>query len=361
MIYNWLSQCVPPIEPPRRPQRIVIIRPCCIGDVVLATAALMALRRAFPAAKITWAVGSWSRPAIEGHVLLDSLIDTGPSAMPVRRPDSFIRFVRQLRAGHFDLAVSLVRSPLMSAAVGLSGIPYRAGIDSAGRGFAYNIRVPVDPDEPRHEAEIYLDVVRALGVSANGVSASVPVDPNDQTAMTERLQAFGPAPIVIHPGGGSNPGMTLHHKRWPPDHFAALADRLSGAEGRPVILIGGPDDRAILEATAAAMQQQPAALWAGELSFGEIGALAQLAWVYIGNDTGLTHFAAAAGGRTVMILGPSDPARYRPFTPDSLALWQPVNLRGGVSAGVPDDWDWARDGISVDDAHQRIRAFLRSG
>ena len=66
------------------PKRIVLILPCCIGDVVLATATLQALRRAYPQAYIAWAVGSWSKPAIEHHPLIDSIIDTGSEALPVK-------------------------------------------------------------------------------------------------------------------------------------------------------------------------------------------------------------------------------------------------------------------------------------
>ena len=134
--------------------RIVLILPCCIGDVVLATATLTALRRGYPQAHITWAVGTWSKGVIEHHPSLDAILDTGSKALPVKSLAGFYAFVRQLRAGHYDLAVSLVRSPLMSAAVALSGIPHRAGLDSAGRGFGYNIRVPINPNQPRHEADI---------------------------------------------------------------------------------------------------------------------------------------------------------------------------------------------------------------
>ena len=124
-----------------QPKRVVLILPCCIGDVVMATATLQALRRGWPEAHITWAVGGWSKQAVDHHPLLDAILDTGPAALPVKSPHGFVRFVSQLRGGHFDLAVSLVRSPLMSLAVRLSGIPQRAGLDSAGRGFGYNLRV----------------------------------------------------------------------------------------------------------------------------------------------------------------------------------------------------------------------------
>lgn len=344
-----------------QPGRIVLILPCCIGDVVLATATLKALRRAYPTAHITWAVGTWSRPAIENHDLLDALLDTGPDALPVKSLAGFQRFVGQLRAGNFDLAVSLVRSPLMSAAVWLSGIPHRVGLDSAGRGFGYNLRVPVNPESPQHEARIYLETVRALGHTTANSFANVPVHAQDAASIQalRRENALTGPYLVLNPAGGNNPGMVMDSKRWPPQNFAQLGDRLAqklNADG--LILIGGPKDAPLLDQVAAQLQTRHLSL-PGRLSFGQIAALAKQAKLYIGNDTGLTHLAAAAGAKTVMILGPSDPRRYAPFGPQSLALWKPIPLKsGGVAAGPPPDWHWERDGLSVQDAEAQILAFL---
>lgn len=340
------------------PRRLVLILPCCIGDVVLATATLKALRQHFPAAHITWAVGSWSKGVLEGHPLLDALWDTGPAALPVKSAAGMARFVYGLRAGHFDVAVSLVRSPLMSAAVRLAGIPVRAGLDSGGRGFGYNLRVPLDPNRPRHEAEIYLDVARALGADTTHCYANLPVSDAARSVMASRLAEAGVRPpyIVLHPGGGQNPGMTLDLKRWPPEHFAALADRLAGLGS--VVLLGGPADAGLVAAVAAQMHV-PAVQMAGRLSLSQAAALAQASRLYVGNDTGLTHVAAAAGAKTMMIFGPSDPARYTPFAPDAHALWKPGAVQaGGVAAGVPAGWTWAKDGLSVDEAEAAIRALL---
>lgn len=342
------------------PSRIVLILPCCIGDVVLATATLMALRRANPAAHITWAVGSWSKAVVENHPLLDALLDTGAAALSVKSVSGFFHFVRQLRAGNFDLAVSLVRSPLMSLAVLLSGIPQRAGLDSGGRGFGYTIRARINPQQPRHEADIYLEVPRALGLDVSGCVPTVPVLNADVTAVnTLRAELnIGDHYIVIHPGGGRNPGMVMDNKRWPPAHFAALAERLAARYQAQIVLIGGAGDGALVEAVASALSQPPIAL-VGKLTFGHIAALAKQSLLYIGNDTGMTHLAAAAGARTVMILGPSDPARYAPFTPNSLALWKPTAVdRRGVAGGAAADWDWSRDGISVDEVEARVVAFV---
>lgn len=341
-------------------KRIVLILPCCIGDVVIATATLKALRRGYPDAHITWAVGGWSRAAVEHHDLLDAILDTGPAALPVRSPGGMLRFVRQLRAGQFDLLVSLVRSPLMSVAALLSGISTRVGLDSGGRGFGYSVRVPVDPNTPQHEGIIYLQTAQALGLDVRDCWANVPVYDAAVTAVRAHLRDHDVTPpyIVINPAGGRNPGMVMDAKRWPPPNFAALANRLRDRYGASLVLLGARDDQLLLDAVSQGLDR-PAAQFAGTLTFGQIAALARDALVYIGNDTGLTHLAAAAGAKTAMILGPSDPQRYAPFVPGALPLWNPVDLpSGGVAGGGPVGWDWARDGISVDAAEAILLGYL---
>ncbi len=343
------------------PKRIVLILPCCIGDVLMATATLQALRRGYPDAHITWAVGSWSRQALANHDLLDALLDTGPAALPVKTPLGFMRLVWRLRAGNFDLAVSLVRSPLMSLAVQLAGMPQRAGLDSNGRGFGYNIKVPVDPQVVRHEAEIYLEVARALGLDATDCHANVPVDVALWPPLREQLEAQGINAqnyVVINPAGGDNPGMTMVSKRWPPEHFAVLADALATCWQADIVLVGGPDDAVLMKAVQ--LQMKSAAVsFAGTLSFPEIALLATKARCYVGNDTGLTHLAAAAGAPVAAIFGPSDPQRYAPYAANALTLWKPAQLNQvGVVAGTPANWDWERDGIGVDEATRRIVDFV---
>jgi ADP-heptose:LPS heptosyltransferase len=343
-----------------KPKRILLILPCCIGDVVMATAALMALRRAYPDAWIGWAVGKWSRPALEGHPALDAVIDAGDSASPVHSPRDLLRFARVLRAARADWIIALVRSPLMSLAVWLSGCRVRAGLDSGGRGFGYSVRVTVDPDQPDHEARLYLDVVAALGVNAEGMYPFIPVHDADRASVRALLTAhhIGAPYFVVNPAGGRNPGMTLDAKRYPPDLLAPLVGRLSVRLDAAPVLIGAADDSPLIEAVNAHLAR-PAESFAGALSFGQIAALAADSRLYLGNDTGLTHLAAAAGAPTAMILGPTDPRRYAPYNPNAVALWKPADLPArGVAAGAPQDWDWRRDGISVDDAERRILSFL---
>lgn len=317
----------------------------------MATATLSALRDAYPDAHITWAVGSWSRKAIDYHPAIDTILDTGTEAMPVKSVRGFLQFVNQMRTGNFDMVISLVRSPLMSLAVLLSGIKTRLGMDSNGRGFGYTHRLKINPDDARHEAQIYLDVIAQLGIDTAGYQVNLPVLDNIQQNITKPY-------IVINPAGGSNPGMLLDSKRWLPENFARVANVLSNEYDAKIVLIAGPDDTLILDAVQNHLDNE-AMVFAGTLTFPEIGALANEALLYLGNDTGLTHLAAASGAKTAMIMGISDPARYAPFTDNSITLWKPLPVdSGGVASAKNTSWDWERDGISVDEVLERLREFL---
>ena len=322
-----------------------------MGDALMATAMLTALRRAWPEAHIAWIAGGVAHAVIRNHDELDSTLECDP--LPQRAPGSLLRLLRLLRAGRFDLVLSLTRSPLVSLVVGLSGIPLRAGLDSEGRGFGYNRRVPLKATEARHEAEIYLDVARALGLDVGDCRARMPVQDELWPELQRRLRAGGIDParyVLLFPAGGSNPGMELLQKRWPPEHYARLARSLT----RDAVLVGGPDDAAVLDDVNRGLDGRALCL-AGELSFAEIATLARRAEVTVGNDSGLTHLAAAAGARTAAIFGPSDPRRYAPFTPGALVLWKPGPLpAAGVNAGAASGWNWQEHGIGVEEVCARV-------
>lgn len=344
-----------PVSPDLRPRRIALLLPCCIGDALMATPVLAALRKAWPEAHICWLAGGGARALISGHDQLDATLECDP--LPQRSPASLWQLLRLLRGGRFDLVLSLSRSPLISLAVGLSGIPQRVGLDSAGRGFGYNLRVPLEPGALRHEADIYLDAARALGLDVGDCAVRMPVQEVLWPELRRRLQEAGVDPqryALLLPAGGSNPGMQLLEKRWPPRHFAQLARELDV----DVALVGGPQDGAVLAAVSEHIEQASLAL-AGDLTFAQIALLASRSFVCIGNDSGLTHLAAAAGGRTVAIFGPSDPRRYAPSGPAVLILWKPGPLpQAGVSAGAAPGWNWDEHGIGVAEVSARVRDFL---
>ncbi|MCU0480158.1 MAG: glycosyltransferase family 9 protein, partial [Anaerolineae bacterium] len=337
------------IPPPTHPNHILIIKPCCIGDVVMTTALLRAIRGAYPQAHITYAVGRWSMGALDGQTAIDNVVDIGESSNPAKGVRGLWRLVRQLRTLNCDMAFIPDRSPLLGLAVWLAGIPHRVGLDSAGRGFAHTVRAVVHPHEEANEGEIYLRLARAINLAANGFYTHIDIPHDAQTHIDRLLTENGiQAPyVVIHPAGGANPGMLMSSKRWLPHNFAQVADWLYQTYGATLILIGAKTDMPIVQAVIDHLHS-PYQNWAGELNLMQIGALGASALLYIGNDTGLTHLVAATGAKTVMILGPSSPKRYAPFNPNALAIWKPTSLPAGGVSEADFDWDWVRDGVSVD-------------
>ncbi|MCC7207305.1 MAG: glycosyltransferase family 9 protein [Anaerolineae bacterium] len=346
-------------------RRILLLKPCCIGDVIFATPLLGVLRRAYPDSRIDWAVASPAAGALHGHPHIHTRIDTGPLANPAARPSSLLRLVGALRRGRYDLIVVPDRSRLLAWAALLGGAPVRAGLDSGGRGATYTVRAPVDPHAVRHEAEIYLDVARAMGLDARDAWASAPPSPAalaDADALLRELDVDGRRLALVHPGGGVNAGMRMVEKRWPAPNFAALAERVAAALGPDarIAVLGRQSDQAATDTFRAHLQTPPLDL-SNRLSLAVTAALASRCALYIGNDNGVAHLAAAAGARTLLIFGPSDPRRYGPFAPPDRAryAWRPVVLpASGVSAGAPLDFDWARDGVTVDEAWEQARALL---
>ena len=303
---------------------ILILKPCCLGDVLLATPVVAALRRAFPQARIDFAVGPWARPMVAGNPHLDGLLDTGPVGSGPFSWRDYLRLVKRIRAGRYEVCFVLDRSPLLTLLPYLAGVPHRVGLDSAGRGFPLTVPVPV---KPKHEAELYLDTVRALGLAVERPRLEFYPAEEDRRRAEELLcgcQAPDSARplVVIHPGGGANPGMSLPAKRWPPERFSALAERF-GAEGAQVLLVGGPEEEKIAARIKSAMRHAPTDL-TGRLSWGQLGALLERAALFIGHDTGAMHLAVASGTPVVALFGPSDPRLYGPYGEKSAFLWHAV-------------------------------------
>lgn len=323
------------------PRRIVVLKPCCIGDVLLSTAALGALRRAFPQAHLAFAVGAWSRAAIEGNPDCDEIVDCGPVAAGADYTlADYWRLVRQLRAGRYDLAVVLERSALFALLPLLAGIPWRAGLDSEWRGCTLTHPVPIQ--YPQHEAELYLDAVRTLGVDTSNARLRYVPSPRDRAWAAAALARFDRPPVALHPGGAANPGMVLAAKRWPPERYAAVAADLL-QQGRDVVLVGGPGDRDGSAQVRAVLGDQAGAVLdlTGKTTIGRLGAVLARCELYVGGDTGPMHLAVAVGTRAVAIFGPSTPEMYGPFDPASRAVYRPVEcspcfLRGTWNSACPD-------------------------
>jgi lipopolysaccharide heptosyltransferase II len=307
-------------------RRIVIIKPCCMGDVLMSTPAIAALRKALPKSRIAMCVGDWSRPAVANNPRLNRLIKS-PVGGEESIPADYLRLARHVRRGNFGAALVLDRSPLLNLVPYLAGVPVRAGLDSDNRGLALTHPVVCPSEEARHEVQWYLDVVGALGIPAPEEEAYLEFYPTEEeraqadSALSESGAEESEAGYVaIHVGGGANPGMKLLSKRWQPQRWARIADWLAETYEPTILLMGGPSKedhqaaRALQEALFPATRPFVVDL-VGKLSWGAMGALIERCALFLGHDTGAMHLATAVRTPVVAVFGPSDPARYGPWDP----------------------------------------------
>ena len=303
--------------------RILILKPCCLGDVVFATPFVRELRRALPRAHLTFGVSAHARPAVLDSPHLNTLLDTGAVGAGRYRLTEYLKLVQEVRSRHYDACFVLERSALLAGVPALAGVPMRIGIDSGGRGFSLSLAVPARPSRP--ESELYLDLLRAVG----GEPRSGELEYFPSPGAVEQIDRLVGARlrderfVILHAAGGVNPGMALLRKRWPIQSFAALAGRLQAAGIVPV-LVGAPEDRSAANLIVHERRSEIAACellnLTGELTLDALAELARRALAYVGNDSGPTHLAEAAGARVIALYGPSDPIMYGPRSRHAVAV-----------------------------------------
>ena len=293
----------------------------------MTTPLLDVIHSAYPGATIAYVAGSWSKVVPEHHPAVYTVIDCGTTGIPGRyRLSDYMKLAGTLRSYHFDLAFVLDRSPMVTMLPWLAGIPRRIGPDSLGRGFSLTTRVPVSSSHTdlHHEAEIYLDLARAIGLPVHHPRMQFePTEEERQVALSSsHIQ------VALLPGGGSNPGMELTAKRWPLDRYRELARRLVQDLDAEVLLVGGPDDAALNSQLMESLDVVEGSVknTAGKTSFGELAAQLERCALFIGNDSSPMHLAAAVGIPVIAIFGPTSPREYGPYPlddPKHIALWHP--------------------------------------
>jgi lipopolysaccharide heptosyltransferase II len=327
--FGLLDALQQPLQATRRarqhPRSIVVIKPCCLGDLIMTTPLLEVIRQNYPEAHITYIAGNWSKVIVEHQPIVDQVIDCGSVGIAGRyRLSEYFALARQLRRRHFDLAFVLDRSPMLTLLPWFAGVPRRVGPDSQGRGFSLTDRVPVSttPTQLQHQAEIYLDLARALRLTIDHPRMHfVPT-----SAERETVRRSSRPQIAVFPGGGSNPGMELTAKRWPLERYRQLVYRLVHELDADVLLIGGPDDKALTHALMDGLDVPAGKVidLAGTLSFGELAAQLAACSLFIGNDSSPMHLAAAVNIPVIAIFGPTSPQEYGPYPPDDpkhIAIW----------------------------------------
>lgn len=350
----------------RSPQTIVVIKPCCLGDLLMTTPLLDVIHTAYPGASIAYVAGTWSKVVPEHHPAVTTVIDCGSIGIPGRyRLYDYMKLARNLRGYHFDLAFVLDRSPMITLLPWLAGVPRRIGPDSLGRGFSLTTRVPVSSSHTQlqHEAEIYLDLARAIGLPIHNPHMRFePTAQERQPALiSSRMQ------VALLPGGGSNPGMELTTKRWPLERYRDLTSKLVQELDAEVLLIGGPDDAALNAQLLEGLNVPEGRVKniAGQTSFGELAAQLERCSLFIGNDSSPMHLAAAVGIPVIAIFGPTSPREYGPYplnNPEHIALWHPSSEQPCFFLGKMQASEQCRciEAVTLDEVWQAVQQLIPS-
>ena len=292
------------------PERIAVFLPNWVGDVVMATPALRALRRRFPESHVTLAGRAPALETLAGTAFGDATVtDPGPAGGPVR---GLARFVGGLRGGRHDLAVLLPNSFRAALAARLAGICHIVGYARDRRSWllSRSLAPPRDEDggfSPVPAIDYYIRLVALLEATCGCRRMQLAVGPDDARVADEMLREAGvddARPIVM-----LNPGASFGvSKMWDPERYAAVGDALTARRGAQIIINAAPAERRIAAMVARVMKAQPL------LNFAERGntlsmlkALVQRSALLITNDTGARHIAAALGVDVVTLFGSTDP------------------------------------------------------
>jgi len=284
-----------------------------LGDAVLTTPALSAVREAFPAARIVLAARHLVAELFRHHPDVDEIL-VYDKAGTHSGAAGMLRMAAELRRRRFDVALLLQNAFDAALLAFLAGVPERMGYATDGRRLLLTQAIPVTEETRRlHHAEYYLRLVAGLGIHLPASPRMrLRVTREETDAMEERLSSLG-----IPKGKrilGINPGATYGSaKRWFPDRFAAVTDVLSEEWGASVVLMGSVPERPLAEEIEAAMRQTPLNL-AGRTTVRELMALLSLCSFLVTNDSGPMHIAAALGVPLAAIFGPTDWRTTSPWT-----------------------------------------------
>ena len=299
-----------------KPERVCIIKPSSLGDVVHALPVLSALRARWPHARIAWVVNRGLRGLLDGHPHLDEVVpfDRGLVGIGPRGIAASMRFASELRRKRFDVAIDLqglFRSAMMTVA---TGAKLRVGLASAREGAPhfYTHRVGV-PSATIHAVDRLMEVARAFG--ADPRPTFVPA-----ISAEDRAWAAGVLKIVPTPRLVVNVGARWITKRWPPARFAEVAARAARERGAGVIAVGATEDAPLVAEFIERMKTIPVLHLAGRTNLSQLAAVMEAADCVLSNDTGPLHLAAATGVPVVGVYTCTSPAKTGPHGPLATAI-----------------------------------------
>lgn len=305
--------------------KIVVRGANWIGDAVMTIPALQLVRAKFPDAVISLLTRSWAEGIFRDAEFIDEIIG-------IEKSDSRIAGVldqaRMVRSNKFDLAVLFPNSFESALVAKLSGIPARIGYATEKRSFllTHAVAVPEWKNE-RHESNYYLNLVEkiegsTIKATSEGFAALLRVsdERKDSARLFLKEQGVDDTHPIVAIGAGSTNSLA---KRWPAENFAKLSDLFDRELHAEIVLLGSAEESSVAAEVAKTKGARPIDL-TGRTDLAEATAILSVADLFISNDMGLAHIAAAVGTPTIVIFGPTNETTTRPLGDNVKVIREPV-------------------------------------
>jgi heptosyltransferase II len=306
----------PPHGPPKN---ILVVQPSWVGDAVMATPALRALRELYPQAQISYLLRRYVKEVYTGMPWADRLITYRTGRTKAKAGKGLFDLAARLRAAHFDMAVLLPNSFKTALICKMAGIRRIVGYERDGRGFLLSDRLlPIKERGkfvPTPIVKYYLGLCQYLGAKNRDLALRLFVTESERReadavfahagldATSDRPASRGQPPLIL-----LNPGAQYGAaKCWLPESFAALGDRFIDELGATVLISAAPKERRIVDAILRQMRHAPIDLSSLGSTLGALKEIVRRCDLMVTNDTGPRHIAAAMDVPVVTIFGPTHP------------------------------------------------------
>ncbi len=297
---------------PSAVEKILLVRMRRIGDILMTTPAVQALRAHYPRAHMTYVVEEPYRALVEGSPDLDE-VAVFPRDLS---PGEFLRLMHPLRERRYDLLIDFHGGPRAFWISLLSRAGCKVGHRLKYKHHFYDLTLP--RTSRHHSVEDHLNLVRAVGVEIKDAPRLTMAPASEREAenidgVIRREELKGRRIIVLHVGAGNR------FRDWGEDNLGLLISRLSSLPDVGVALIGGPEDVSRSNSLAAPYAGRVASL-AGGLNLREVRELILRADLFVGPDSGPMHIAATTETPIVAYFGPTLPAQFSPWRAEATLL-----------------------------------------
>lgn len=339
----------------RKINRLLIRSANWIGDAVMTTPAMGAIRKNFPGAEISILAKPWVAPLFENSSHTDHVL-IYDGAERHRGFAGKFRLARDLKSHSFDAAILFQNAFEAAFVTWLADIPLRIGYNTDVRTPLLTHAVLCIPEMKKvHQVRYYMGILRGIGLQADDPGLCLRVSPEDRHQAGEILGGYG----ISHGNViGINPGATFGTaKRWPRECYAELCRRLQKSLAAHILVFGGPEEKNLGHQICDGVGQHCTSL-CGKTTLREAVALIERCHLFVTNDSGLMHIAAALNVPQIAIFGPTNHVTTAPASPESRIVRVPVPCSPCLKPECPEGHHRCMKAVTVDMVWSEVCAQL---